>query len=1688
LKYIAWFKELSKDSISLVGGKGANLGEMYNAGLPIPPGFVVTASAYKEFIEKTNIKDEILNRLKNLDTQNTAKLQEIAKEIQDLIINTEMLPELKAEIIEAYEALSLGNNVHPQEMLDNKKEEFVAVRSSATAEDLPSISEDEHVLVQIDNNIIYKKMKEVYNLVGKGNDYNILIPSLCNNKIKWSKVKEIYRHKANKTKLYKLITETGREITISPNHTLIVLDETSLEQREVASVNELKGNERVPVVNKLPLPSSLKQKKLSFLDYLTENDVVLDDGLIKIKNPNNNWKIQNGLIPELTVDSGFAYFLGVYAAEGSTYKDNCITITNSSKEVMQRIIEFFASLNLYKSQNINRGTLRIYCKSFVRFLHKIAGKPNNKITGKGKICKVKEVPNFIFGWSKDLIGQFLRGCFDGDGYVSKQTIEYCSTSEMLIGGIVKLLEILGIEFYLAKNKTNIVIPLSQAKKFGILIGFNNKSKLMRLQKLINKYKEMNTHPRFKNSWKISKLLAKKIRKDIELNLPKTEVEVILCPSCNMKINQTSRYRERERYYCHKCKKAFYSDQVKKSRKLYYVNYDEKGKFTKGSTPWNKGLVASKTYSVDKLISVLNKYGTKNLDIFNDSVTWDKIKKIEPINYDGWVYDFVVPESQNFAAGVGGIVTHNSASFAGQQATFLNVRGREQLIRAVSACWASLFTARAIYYRVRNKFDHSKVYIAVVIQKMVDSDMSGVMFSVNPATNDPNTVIVEAVYGLGEAIVSGAVNPDHYEVNKETNEITNITVREQEWGFFRNPETGKTEKRPITDPDKSSQVINNKQIKELARYACKIEEHYNKAQDIEWAIEKGNIYIVQSRAVTTLKKEVKAVEELKGEVILTGQVASRGLATGPIKIIYSLSELSKIQPGDVMVTRMTTPDMVPAMEKAAAIITDEGGATCFPSYTKVLTSNGIKEISQIYKSLQKDEEVKVLTLNNHLKPEWKDVIASHKRIAQIIRISVSQTGRSSTNTLDLTQDHKMMLFENRMLCKKPINEVLDKNLAISTIDKIPDIVKSNEKENKLSYLIGAIYTDGHIQLNRRRGRIAFVQKNTEQKRKFINQVVKNFKDLFNYDLKVRTRNNTSIIRGHRFTSIANAANAYTYSLKSPSQILLEKYENLIPWIMETDEENICAFLSGVIDGDGSFHKKHGNRVHIYTSDEILIQAIVLGCLRLGIQPVINDNRLKCKNIQITEKIEKVLKHSQRFKPTNKTKAIGVKLFSAKQLLSDIINDVNVKGKIRPYVDNNLLINNKILERISKLAKYKDGVKLRQIASSPLRMKRVSQVDSLPETEVYNLTVEDNHNFVVFTRNLTPVWVANCHAAIVSREMGTPCIVGTVKATKLLKEGEIVTVDATHGKIYKGKVIEEKKVEIKEAEPSRTKTKIKLIMDLPKFAERAAATGADGVGLVRLEIMIAQSGVHPAYYLKDGNFEPYIQMLVDGIGKIARAFKDKPVWVRTSDMRTDEYRNLKGAENEPKETDPMIGWHAIRRALDQPEILKAEFTAIKRLHDVGLKNVGVMIPFLITTEELKKAKAIMRSCGLEPIKDVDFGVMIETPASCWIIEDICNEGISFISFGTNDLTQLTLGVDRNNERIQKLFNELHPAILSEIALVIKTCKKHGVQTSICGQAGSRPEMARFLVKQGIDSISVNIDALDEIRKAVSVAEKQ
>ena len=254
-----------------------------------------------------------------------------------------------------------------------------------------------------------------------------------------------------------------------------------------------------------------------------------------------------------------------------------------------------------------------------------------------------------------------------------------------------------------------------------------------------------------------------------------------------------------------------------------------------------------------------------------------------------------------------------ASFAGQQDSFLNVKGNGELITNVKKCFASLFTSRATYYRNKKGFDHTKASLAVVVQKMVDSDKSGVIFSKDPSYKNDN-LIMEAVWGLGEGIVSGMITPDTYILSPQLKPI-DIRISEKKIALTRDSGGGK---KTVTLREEKSkhQVLKDYEMTKLGELALKLEQHYGKPQDIEFAIEGDGIYIVQTRPITTIESRSDAGKELKGEVLLTGLAASPGIAVGRVRLVHEMSDLPKIKEGDILVTKMTNPDMVVSIQKSA----------------------------------------------------------------------------------------------------------------------------------------------------------------------------------------------------------------------------------------------------------------------------------------------------------------------------------------------------------------------------------------------------------------------------------------------------------------------------------------------------------------------------------------------------------------------------------------------------------------------------------------------------------------------------------------------------------------------------------------------------------------------------------------------------
>ncbi|SDF20844.1 phosphoenolpyruvate synthase [Halorientalis regularis] len=627
-----------------------------------------------------------------------------------------------------------------------------------------------------------------------------------------------------------------------------------------------------------------------------------------------------------------------------------------------------------------------------------------------------------------------------------------------------------------------------------------------------------------------------------------------------------------------------------------------------------------------------------------------------------------------------------ASFAGQQETFLNVTGQDLLDR-VKRCWASLFTQRATYYRQEQGFAHDKVDIAVVVQQMVEAEKSGVMFTSHPSTGEPK-VIIEAAWGLGEGVVSGSVTPDNYVIDRESDAVTDVEVADKKTMYAKDPETGETNERPVPDEKRNERVIDEAEIERLVELGERVEDHYDTPQDVEWAIFEGEVYMLQSRPITTIAEDGESAATADGsgaaaaqaeeeDVLLSGLGASPGIASGAVRIVDKLDQLDKVGEGDIIVTEMTTPDMVPAMKRAAGIVTSEGGMTS-------------------------------------------------------------------------------------------------------------------------------------------------------------------------------------------------------------------------------------------------------------------------------------------------------------------------------------------------------------------------------------------------------------------------------HAAIVARELGAPAVVGTGGATDTLEDDQLVTLDGDKGTIREGVETEDETEPVEEVRPQApvkpmTATEVKVNVSIPEAAERAAATGADGVGLLRIEHMILSTNKTPERYIEDHGERAYIQEIVDGVRGVADEFYPRPVRVRTLDAPTDEFRQLEGGENEPEEHNPMLGYRGIRRSLDTPEVFKHELEAFRQLFEMGYDNVEIMFPLVNDAEDVLRARNLMEEAGIDPEKR-SWGVMIETPAAALGVEKMAEAGIDFASFGTNDLTQYTLAVDRNNGNVADRFDELHPAVLDLISQTIETCRDHDVNTSICGQAGSKPRMVKHLVNEGATSISANIDAVRDVQHEVKRVEQK
>jgi pyruvate, water dikinase len=365
---------------------------------------------------------------------------------------------------------------------------------------------------------------------------------------------------------------------------------------------------------------------------------------------------------------------------------------------------------------------------------------------------------------------------------------------------------------------------------------------------------------------------------------------------------------------------------------------------------------------------------------------------------------------------------------------------------------------------------------------------------------------------------------------------------------------------------------------------------------------------------------------------------------------------------------------------------------------------------------------------------------------------------------------------------------------------------------------------------------------------------------------------------------------------------------------------------------------------------------------------------------------------------------------------------------------------------------------------------------------------------------------CHAAIVSRELGIPCVVGTRTATKTLHDGQEVSVEGKMGTIYSGLARGQKKAAATTTESGMsgggphagvpvTATKIYVNASVPEKAEEYAQLPVQGVGLLRIEfIFTAHVREHPLYLIQQGRGKELVDRLADGIGQVCRAFHPRPVIVRTSDFKTNEYAGMPGgAEFEPKEENPMIGWRGCSRYISpiyRPAFL-LELEAIHKVRtEMGLRNAHVMLPFVRNTWELEQIAEMFKEKGLHRSRDFKLYLMAEVPSTVLLAREFSKHCDGF-SIGSNDLTQLVLGADRDSETLARLgyFDERDPAVLRAIEILIEDAHAAGRTVGICGQGPSvYPEFAEFLVKTGIDSISLNADTVLATTRTIAALEQK
>ncbi|MBI4058653.1 phosphoenolpyruvate synthase [Candidatus Microgenomates bacterium] len=438
---------------------------------------------------------------------------------------------------------------------------------------------------------------------------------------------------------------------------------------------------------------------------------------------------------------------------------------------------------------------------------------------------------------------------------------------------------------------------------------------------------------------------------------------------------------------------------------------------------------------------------------------------------------------------------------------------------------------------------------------------------------------------------------------------------------------------------------------------------------------------------------------------------------------------------------------------------------------------------------------------------------------------------------------------------------------------------------------------------------------------------------------------------------------------------------------------------------------------------------------------------------------------------------------------------------------LVNGNEGLEVSKKQSILSSKLILRGISASPgiatgrvVKVKSPKEIDKVQKGDIL-VAVMTSPDYVPAMRKVAGIVTDSggqtSHAAIVSRELGVPCVVGTKNATAFLTNGAIITIDGAKGLVYKGGYQNTSSSKILTAqEPNslgahlKTATKVYVNLAEPEKAKEIASRNVDGVGLLRAEFMMANIGVHPKKVIADKKQKEFIGKLTDELKIFCDAFYPRPVVYRTTDFKTNEYRNLKGGERyEPQEPNPLLGFRGAFRYVSDPASFKLELAAIKKVREEGLNNLWLMIPFVRSPQELSEVKKIVVSAGLSRSPTFKLWMMVELPVNVIQLPDFIKIGIDGVSIGSNDLTMALIGTDRDNETVAADFNEQSPVVLWALEHTIKICHKFKVTSSICGQAPSVYDtMVANLVEWGITSISVNPDSIERVRNVIHNSERK